>query len=158
VKEISSRDKLIAFWLCFSVVVALILYVIFIDGLKSFERFVALLDGLGKSYGIWAMEAIWFGSLAVSLAILLWGNHVRAMLLRGSPPWLGLTGHWLFCLFAGGLGFFLYLVNFIFGITSEALVLSILQGGMLSVGFLLMCLTGLLRPLPEPGAKKRKKD
>jgi len=147
--EFTSRDKTIATLLNFGLLLVFAAVIIFVDEFRTVDRLGSSVQSYAKTDGILAFEIIWFASLAVSAAILLWGHRVRAMLLHCSPPWLALASHWSFCTIAGSLGFVLYMLNMVVVVTIPELVLSILQGGFLGCAFTVMCLVGVIRPLPE---------
>jgi hypothetical protein len=146
--EFTSRDKTIATLLNFGLLLAFALYIIFVDGFRSVDRIYTEMGRMVGSGGMLSFEVQWFACLVVSVAIFLWGNRVRAGLLRISPPWLALSSQWLFCIFCGVLGFGLYMFNMLTISDMEDSVLPFIQGGLLSIGFALLCIMGMVRPLP----------
>jgi len=146
--EFTSRDKTIATVLNFGLLLAFAAYIIFVDGFRSVDRIYTEMGRMVRSDGMLTYEVQWFACLAVTLAILLWGHRVRAGLLRISPPWLALSSQWLFCIFCGVLGFALYMFNMLLIMDMEDSVLTVLQGGVFSFAFPMLCLGGMVRQLP----------
>lgn len=152
--EFSKRDKTIALLLCWGFTLALLLWIILIDDFQSIGRAFTFLEQSARSGGVELFEAIWFGCLAISIAIVLWARHLRARLWRSSPPWLGLSAYWLFNLICGGLGFIFNFICIMYVSVLPVSILYILQGGVLSNAFCCLTILGVVRSFPEPREKK----
>lgn len=147
--EFTSRDKTIASLLNWGLCLLFAVYLIFVDGFRTVDRVTTELVRLGREGGLGFYEAQWFGCMALSVALFLWGRNVRKGLLRISPPWLGLGMMWLFCVAGGLLGFVFYLGNMFMIIEMKETVLAIVQGGILSYGFPFLAIGGMVRALPK---------
>jgi hypothetical protein len=152
--EFTARDKKIAILLEWIILAALIIQFVFIDNFQTFRLLKPLMNGLIQSVGLdMAFQVIWFCSLFISLVIFFWSKYLRARLWRAYPPWLGLLSYRLFSILCGSLGFIFYYFIMVLAAILPFSALVVLQGGLLSLGFCILCLFGVLTPIPEPKGK-----